>query len=75
MEEVVEELEDQQFQPRAWIQTNPSKRRENVVENALVVSEKTIVVNVLRVEMIKVIKFVKCDVASGSPRKSRNQVV
>ena len=58
------EPEHQLFQPQAWILTNPSRKRESGVENAPVVREKTTVVNVHPVEMIKVIKSANSVVVS-----------
>lgn len=59
------EWQDLLFQLQAWTPTNQLRRRENDAENALAVNVKTIVVNVLRVGMTKVIKFVNSDVVSA----------
>ena len=58
------ELQALLFQPQAWIQISPSRKRESGVENVQVVSEKTIVANVHHVEMTKVIKSVNSVVVS-----------
>ena len=58
------ELEHQLFQHQAWTLTSLSRKRESGAENALVVREKTTVVNVHLVEMIRVIKFVNNVVVS-----------